>query len=385
MKKYNLCFVPAYPLQNVQLMKDRVVFPYACFKCFGKSFTIVSQAVEDYPYLSYLDGALFCALSCTDTISHIHAAAEYVAEHALEIDLLFLFGPRVEYIEVAKAYKENNSNGRIYLKLDANAELMNALPLDHAPYADFLSSCDIISCEALLVQQLIYHKWQRKVEYIPNGIYLPFYTDALSARYSDKENVILTVGRLGTEQKNSHLLLYAFACAYPYLKEPWDLVMVGSLTDEFKEIVASFSKEFPQIAKHIHLTGSITDKAGLSLEYRRAKIFALSSLIEGFPNVYAEAGVYGCTILTTAIDAAPDMTDFGRLGKTVDSFEVMPYSKALLELCQNQRYLEENFSRMRQYILQYFNYEKSAEQLRLLLEFETERTEGGVSYEHIEQ
>lgn len=133
-------------------------------------------------------------------------------------------------MELARTYKSLRPDGIIYLKLDTNIDWANALPLSHKPFADFLQNCDIISCESRRLQSLLYKKWQRTIEYIPNGVYYPLYPEAGSIRFEEKENIILTVGRLGTAQKNTHLLLYAYALAFPQLKEPWDLVMVGSVT-----------------------------------------------------------------------------------------------------------------------------------------------------------
>ena len=51
MKRCNICVIPAYPLENVQLLKDRIVIPYVCYKHFGSSMTIVTQKNGEYPYL----------------------------------------------------------------------------------------------------------------------------------------------------------------------------------------------------------------------------------------------------------------------------------------------------------------------------------------------
>ncbi|RKI82908.1 glycosyltransferase [bacterium 0.1xD8-71] len=371
MKKYNICVIPAYPLENVQLLKDRVLVPYACYRHFGESLTIVTQAVEEYPYLTYLEGAQLHSLPCSESLSHMEAAIAYVSDHYKEIDLLCLFGARLEYTQLALQYKALRPEGILYLKLDINSGWANALPLDHEPYAAFLDSCDIISCEARRLQQLLCQKWRKIIEYIPNGIYYPFYPTIENTTYGDKENLILTVGRIGSVQKNSHVLLYAYALAYLHFTTPWDLVMIGSVTPEFQEIYDVFCREFPAIAPHVHLTGSITDKTQLHTYYRRAKIFALTSQMEGgSPNVYAEAAGFGCTILTTDIDCAQDMTDQERLGRIVkDPDDIHAYAQALSALCADQVYLEHNFTAVRDYIRHYFDYDHIARRLGLLIEY----------------
>ncbi len=47
MKKYKMCMIPASPLENVQLLKDRVLLPYVCYRLFGESFSIVTQSTGD--------------------------------------------------------------------------------------------------------------------------------------------------------------------------------------------------------------------------------------------------------------------------------------------------------------------------------------------------
>lgn len=370
MNKYKMCMIPAYPLENVQLLKDRVVFPYVCFRAFGESLRFVTKSTGDYPYLSYLEGAQLVTLP--EDQPHMEAAVRYITEHADEIDLLFLFGARGEYMELASVYKSRRPDGIIYLKLDVNIDWANTFPLFHKPYADFLRSCDIISCEARRLQSFLYKKWQRSVDYIPNGVYYPLYPEAVDVRFEEKENIILTVGRLGTVQKNTLLLLYAYALAFPKLKEPWELVLVGSVTPEFQADYENFCSLFPPLAPHIHLTGNITDKQTLHQYYKKAKIFALSSRWEGgSPNVFSEAAIFGCTVITTGVDAAPDMTDNGRVGRvSPDAEDFDGFSRELAALCLDSDYLARNFHEMRTYMQEFFDYERLADRLQMLVELQ---------------
>ncbi len=378
MKRCNICVIPAYPLENVQLLKDRIVIPYVCYKHFGSSMTIVTQKNGEYPYLDYFQGISLVFLPCSEK-SHMQAAEQYVEQNYADIDMLFLFGARLEYIEIARIYKSLNPAGIIYLKLDANAGWMNALPLEDETYADFLYGADIVSCESRRLQSFLIKKWKRRIEYVPNGVYYPFYPSMCMCRYEEKENLILTVGRIGSAQKNSHVLLYAYAMAFPFFKENWKLVMVGSITPEFQELYDAFCKEFPEISAHIRLTGQINDRERLCSYYRKAKIFALTSQMEGgCPNVFVEAAGHGCTVITTNIDAAPDMTDNGRLGRIVDDFKDIPtYARALSGLCEDKAYLERNFYDMRTYIEEYFNDDHIAERLHILFELSGSGQNGG--------
>ena len=370
MNKYKMCVIPAFPLENVQLLKDRVILPYACFLAFGESLRLVTKITGDYPYLSYLDGAQLAALP--EDQPHMDAAIRYLSDHVNEIDLLFLFGARGEYIELVQTYKTLRPDGIIYLKLDTNIDWANALPLSDESFSTFLYSCDIISCEARRLQSFVYKKWQRPVEYIPNGVYYPLYPEAADVRYEDKENMILTVGRLGTMQKNSLLLLYAYALTFVELKEPWELVMIGSIMPEFQADYDDFCNRFPTLAPHIHLTGNITDKQILYQYYKKAKIFALPSRAEGgSPNVFSEAAIFGCTVVTTGVDAAWDMTDNGRVGRISPNIEdIDGFAKELTTLCRDPDYLARNFHDMRTYMHEFFDYERLAGRLRILVDLQ---------------
>lgn len=367
MRKYKMCMIPAYPLENVQLLKDRVLLPYVCYRLFGESFSIVTQRTGDYPYLSCLEGTDLIPLP--EDRLHMEAAVSYVSAHSQDIDLLFLFGARGEYMELARTYKSLRPDGVIYMKLDTNIDWANAYPLHDKNFSVFLEDCDIISCETRRLQSFLYKKWLRPVEYIPNGVWYPLYPEAGDVQFADKENMILTVGRLGTAQKNSMMLLYAYALAFPSLKEPWELVMAGSVTPEFQAEYDRFCKEFPPLSPHIHLTGHISDKQTLYQYYKRARIFALPSRGEGgSPNVFSEAAIFGCTVITTGVDAAPDMTDNGRVGRiSPDPEDVKGFSKELLSLCQDTGYLARNFHEIRSYMRAYFDYERLAGRLRSLV------------------
>lgn len=373
MSKYRMCMIPAYPLENVQLLKDRIIFPYVCFRSFGASLRIVTKSTGDYPYMSYLKDAELVLLP--EYGSHMENAVRYVASHSNEIDLLFLFGAWTEYLELARVYKSSRTDGILYLKLDANLDWVDAFPLSDGLFAGFLQNCDIISCEARRLQAFLYKKWQRPVEYIPNGVYYPLYPEAADTRFEEKENMILTVGRLGTVQKNTLLLLYAYALTFLELKDPWELILVGSVTPEFQPVFDDFCSQFPPLVPHIHMVGNIADKQVLYQYYKKAKIFALSSRMEGgSPNVFSEAAIFGCTVITTGVDAAPDMTDNGRVGRiSWDIENARDFSRELTALCQDPDYLNRNFQDMRSYMREFFDYERLADRLYALVEIQARK------------
>ena len=95
-----------------------------------------------------------------------------------------------------------------------------------------------------------------------------------------KKKIILASGRMHV-YKQFDLLIKAFSdLSKIYLD--WDLVILGS-GDEREELQKLVLKL--EIESRVHMPGSV---GNISDWYERADIFALSSVVEGFPNVSQE-------------------------------------------------------------------------------------------------
>lgn len=366
----NICVLPAFPLQNVQILKDRMVIPYLYYRHFGRSMTIVTRKTEDYPYLAYLEGVRIAGLEYRDDKSrdYENACRHYLLRNYKKIDILFLYGPYPQYIPIAPFYKFLRPDGKIYLKLDANAFWMDRLPVWEEPYKLMFSSCDVISCESLKLQRLLSKKWPWKIEYIPNGYYDFFSVTTEPVPYSQKENRILTVGRIGTEQKNSEMLLEAFAKASGrLLKGGWRLRLVGSVEPEFHDWVREYFERYPNLKDSVDLTGPIYDKNQLFDEYKKAKIFVLTSRMEGGPNVVSEALASCCVPVMTEIDSSGEATDEGRLGEVVPQEDSDYLARVFTRLCNDENRLQQDSEAAWRYLKRHLDYDKIVERLDLLL------------------
>ncbi len=334
--------------------------------------------------MDQLPGAVMDVLSYPDDkpgegIHYIEAYREYVLEHYETMDLLFLFQPMQQYVPVALLYKKLRPDGKIYLKLDANYGWMDRLGAELGELSPLFEVCDVISAEARKLQRLLNKKWPWVVDYIPNGYY-GFGEVPAEVSFAAKENIILTVGRIGTKEKNNEMLLEAFALAAKELPS-WSLRLAGSVESGFQQYCAAFFERNPELAGRICFTGLIMDKERLKEEYRRAKLFVLTSLCEGgSPNVYSEAALQGCNVIVTDLDASGDMTGEGQFGITVPSEDVQGLAAALLELCRDEERMRENCRKIQTYIRRYFNYDKIVRRLHILLSGRAE-TEGRTDHE----
>lgn len=83
---------------------------------------------------------------------------------------------------------------------------------------------------------------------------------------------------------------------------------------------------------------------GLNIEkyYMKAKIFSITSKYEGFPLVFLEALINGCTIISTNFPAARDICDDNKYGRIYNSGDIKKLSNIFEELSSNDEFLIEN-------------------------------------------
>ena len=190
------------------------------------------------------------------------------------------------------------------------------------------------------------------------GFMIFFKTNIDNNKFEDRENVILTVARLGIEQKATDLLLEAFALIAQEIPG-WTLRLAGPVAEEFMPFRESFFAEHPKLKERILFLGEITDRKELAKEYKRAKIFALPSAWEGGnPNVVAEALYSGCVTAVTRFDAWEDCIGKGKCGAVADTGDTKGFAEVLKNLCLNSdlKTMSEN---AREYAKEMFNMEKN--------------------------
>lgn len=371
MKKgiYNIC--PYIFYQNDQLMKDTCLIPYAFYKEFGYEPVIVTAKKEEYTYLKYLEGLVMDIQPTPNCLDEwIEACKQYILDNYEKIDILFCFGSYSTYTHIVPLYKSVKPEGKVILKLDANSLWMDRIPYENDEYKLFYENCNLITCESRALKKFLSRKWPYKIEYVVNGFMGK--PDRGFVPYEEKENIILTVGRLGTKQKANHVLLEAFAKSANQIPG-WKLRLVGSITPEFMVYIENFLKQNPNIAHRVTFTGNISDKGILEQEYRKAKIFAITSLQEGgTPNVFSEAALNGCYMVCSNIDAVQEVTNWGRLGKAFQMNNIEELAKILETVCsvEYNDEMKKSCNEIQKYIYTYFDYKIIVRKLMHLLSME---------------
>ena len=118
---------------------------------------------------------------------------------------------------------------------------------------------------------------------------------ALREENPEKENIILNVGRL-TYQKAQDVLIKAFAKTE---NKSWKLLIAGEgpKREEYEALIAQMG-----LTDKISLIGKTKN---ISDYYNKSKIFAFTSIFEGFPNALIEAMHYGLACVSTDCPTGP--------------------------------------------------------------------------------
>lgn len=165
---------------------------------------------------------------------------------------------------------------------------------------------------------------ESKIKIIPN----PIDEIMLSVRkdYSERENVILTVGRLDTN-KNQRLLIEAFANLNV---DNWKLIIAGDgvLREEYKILTATLG-----ITDKVEFVGNVNN---VSDYYNKAKIFVFTSNSEGFPNALLEAMSFGLPCISTDCPSGPsEIIKNNENGFLIDVNNKRQLEKKLTDLMNN--------------------------------------------------
>lgn len=342
MKRFTFYF-PS--IANAHFTKDICIIPYVMQKYYGyKSSLLITM-----PYAYFPDNEKYLENLKIDFIED----EEQIDLELAKIDVLMLVGMHKFNLNMINRYKKINPNGTIYLKLDINEYWLNSIENDMEDSTkDALKKCDVISTESRRIQYFLNITWGLGVKFIPNGYY-DFYNNKV-VDYSVKENIILYAGRIGPYQKNNEMLLEAFINIKDQIKD-WKLVFVGSMEDKFRNYLYEILNKNKDLYKQIIFMSEV-NKDMLKGIYEQSKIFCLTSRYEACANVLSESVANGCYLITTDVDGAVDIIDYGKYGRLIPVGNVKKLEEALLEVCSDESMIKENFEKSQKYIKSTFNW-----------------------------
>jgi glycosyltransferase involved in cell wall biosynthesis len=334
-----LIFLTKY-IQEVHLHKEIGIVPRLMGRRHGYETMICCHQNPNKPLGENQDGVQLIPIrEASWPIGPLSAVFEnrhmigWLIRHAQSVDVLVLLSFTRAYVVFASVYRFFNKRGIVFLKADVSEESIRTY-LGKSRYIDNLKSLhrlsDLISVPTRAVYERLkagYEKLgldSRKLRVYPNG-----FDDSLIAgrhTWREKEKLILTVGRLGTEQKNTEMLLSALVSVD---LKGWSVVLAGPVEESFASTLAEFRSKHPESSAALRLAGELTDREELYELYERASIFCLTSRWESFGIVLAEALHFDDYLISTKVGAANDLILEGVNGSLVDSEDSAAFAAAL--------------------------------------------------------
>ena len=144
---------------------------------------------------------------------------------------------------------------------------------------------------------------------------------------------MITIGRLGTYQKNTRMILDALEKVNMSL---WKCYLIGSIEDSFLPEIEDFYRRNPDKKNNVIFTGPISDKKVLFNFYNKSKLFLLTSNFEGSPLVLPEAKRLKNYIITTKVGAAPDLLEGGKCGDIINFNDSQTLSEKIQAIIDNK-------------------------------------------------
>lgn len=353
--------------KNVCLIKDVGMIPYIMHRNFDYQSIIATYKNESkYSYLREVKGVKLDFLN-RKYKSPMIAGCAYLLRKSKQIDILQLYHlTSVRNFIWIILYKILHPKGKIYLKMDLDCELVDSFQYNKKGLLGIvkrkiLSYCDLISSEIEEVANRLSIEWNRQVEYIPNGYYQKR-NEMIS--FQEKENIICTVGRIGTYQKATDVLLEGFK-KYAQVGN-WKLRVIGEMDENFMPWLQKFKTENGELMDKITFTGNIEDRSELENEYAKAKIFCLPSRFESFGIVYLEAMRNGCYIISTDVDSIKGILQ-GKYGTVVPVDDADGLAETIITVTENSELLEKNCEEVQKYVIEYFDWNVIGEKIFALL------------------
>lgn len=330
--------------ENVKCWKDIGAIPYALAKYYNYRSTLIcleNNEKVDKIYEQYVN--LIQLQYKENKIKNIFTIYTYVLKKVNYYDIINMYHGGFLAIMLACMIKLLNSDVKIYIKLDLGREYYNKLleadRINNFKYKVICLLNKVIDLYTVETKKYVNElntikKFHGKVKYLPNG----FFSDLVKFdKNIKKEKIILTVGRLGTVEKNTEMLVEAIAAIEPNKLKNWKIYLVGSMTDEFKEWFDRKLNSKTYLKKYFVVTGNINDKKKLYTIYNKSSVFVLPSRFESWGIALTEALAFSCyPIVTNCCDAFFEILDTNNFAKIIPNEDKSALKNSLEEILENK-------------------------------------------------
>ena len=278
-----------------------------------------------------------------------------IVSHSKDIDVLFLTGSSAVHMFATFLYKKINPKGKVVVFGDMEEPQACELNQNGFHYSgglagwikDKLTDYFFRHVTYLVANTAAYHlmadlcerkHWNGLLHFYPCLDDEKFESYGLKRKpFTEKENVIVCVGRIGCYQKNTEMLLNALRKTD--LKD-WKIYMLGPITssfdlkegDGFQKVIDQFFEECPQHKDKLIFTGMIYDAKTIFEYYNRAKVLLATARHEGFANVYSQAAALGCYVISTDVGGADVCSNDWKYGIKLNQNDSVGLTNVLADL-----------------------------------------------------
>lgn len=251
-------------------------------------------------------------------------------------------------------YKTLNPWGKLYVKLDADIialkykdEYKNRIDAMIHDFVHwwFAKRVDCVSCEtsvafdAIMKSEATCYKFKKDMLKMYNG----FDEERLRSiglnliPCEEKENLFITVARLGTEQKNTEMILNALARVD---LGDWKFYLIGPIEKDFQLVIDSFYESHPEKRSNVIFTGPISSKREIWGYYNKAKVFVLTSTFEACALVLCEAYKFSNYIVSTDVGVFSDLVKNEKDGIVVEQRNDKQLSHVLEDIVKGNIHID---------------------------------------------
>lgn len=371
-------FVTIFPIcENVHLTKDVGQIPYFLHHLYNYDSKIVCYRNQDnYKNIdTEVKGLKIEFIEKTGRISFAEKSIiNYLIKYSKKIDILNLYSFSKFSFLYGVIYKIINPKGILFLKIDgynttfedsqkikySNNKIKNFIiqKLENI----FLKKVDLMAMENTFGVELVKNKFPKytsKIIYLPVGVNDVFVSNNFKNKFNlfhQKENIILTVGRIGAAVKNNEMILNAIAQVD--LKN-WRMVFIGTVTEDFKKHYDTWAKKNPHQKNKIIFTGEITNRIDLYEWYNKSKIFCMTSWNESFCCSLAEASYFGNYLIgTEGIVSMNDLTNHEKYGVIINANDDVTMAFQLQNIINNSETIAKNHENLVKHSHENFSWSK---------------------------
>ena len=309
----------------------------------GYDAFIATYIQDDYVNLKYVPGLRIEAVKKITGIWVIDSSL-WLMRNAKKIDVLNIYHLVFNSVIHTALVRIFNHKGKVYLKCDG-APTKNYWKTVRHKFRGFITcllgrfmmkKVDLVSTELIENVDMLNHEWGINSVFVPNPLNPSELSD--SRPFSKRSNVILTVGRIGSHQKASEILLEAFAKIHSQIPD-WTLKLAGQISENLN-IAKDFYSSHPELKDKVIFTGNITDRKELAELYDDSKIFAFPSRHESFGIAVTEAMSHGCFLVASNIPSSQSLTENFKYALGFDVEDIDGLAEKLLYSCTHEHEIE---------------------------------------------